>query len=152
MATVIVAPGGAGSLATSPPVLTLNTAVSGDLVIPMLQDVTINNANDVFTWTQLNESAKLQVATTATNSISTNLVVDDEIFFGATAGTTGSAAKLGLIGLSSNKTKVDFEINIGTKVISGEGYVTGLAPTVNPDAPVWVTPLTITVTGEYTVA
>jgi hypothetical protein len=151
MSTVIVSPGGAGSLATSPPVLTLSTSVAGDLVIPMLQDVTINNANDVFTWTQLNESAKLQVATTATNSINTNLVVDSDIFFGAT-GTAGAASTLGLVGLSTDKTEVDFEINIGNKTLSGKGYVTGLAPTVSADSPVWVTPLTITVTGEYTVA
>lgn len=135
------------------PVLTLTvTGASGDLDIPTLQDVTINNANDVFTWSQLNESAKLQVATTSTNSITTNIVVELTTFFGDAAATTGSAAKLGLIGLSNAKTEVNFSINLGTKTISGIGYVTGLAPAVTADAPVWVTPLTITVSGEYTIA
>ena len=152
MATYIVSPGGAGSLTTSPPILTLSTAVTGDLVLPGLQDVTINNANDVFTWTQLNQAAKLQVATTATNSITTNLVVDGALFFGDGVGTTGSAAKLGLLGLSDAKTEVTFEINIGDKTISGTGFVTGLAPTVSADSPVWVSPVTITVNGEYTIA
>lgn len=135
------------------PVLTLRVpGAAGDLDVPTLQDVTINNANDVFTWSQLNESAKLQVATTATNSISSTIVVEPDTFFGDAGATTGSAAKLGLIGLSTAKTEVDFEINIGTKTLSGIGYVTGLAPTTSADAPVWTTPITITVSGEYTVA
>jgi len=135
------------------PVLTITVSgITGDLDIPTLQDVTINNANDQFTWSQLNESAKLQVATTSTNSISTNIVVEELTFFGNAAATAGSAAKLGLIGLSKNKTKVNFEINLDDKVISGVGYITGLAPTVSADSPVWVTPLTISVSGEYTVA
>ena len=135
------------------PVLTLSvTGATGDLAVPTLQDVTINNANDVFTWSQLNESAKLQIATTATNSISSNVVVELDTFFGDAAATAGSAAKLGLIGLSTAKTQVNFEINIGTKTLSGVGYVTGLAPATSADAPVWVTPITITVSGEYTVA
>ena len=138
---------------TNNPILTLSvTGKSGNLQIPTLQDVTINNANDVYTWSQLNESAKLQVATTSTNSISTNIVVENLSFFGNTSATSGSADKLGLLGLSSAKTEVNFNINLGSKTISGLGYVTGLAPTVSADSPVWVTPVTITVSGEYTVA
>lgn len=135
------------------PVLTLSVPlIAGDLDVPTLQDVTISNANDVFTWSQLNESAKLQVATTATNSVSSTIVVENDTFFGASAATSGSAAKLGLIGLSKNKTLVNFEINLGSKTISGVGYVTGLAPTTSADAPVWTTPITISVSGEFTVA
>lgn len=139
------------------PVLTIDVAgqagsTATSLVIPTLQDVTINNANNVFSWSQLNESAQLQVATVATNSISSNVVVETASFFGDAAGTTGSAKKAGLIGLSTAKTKVDFSINLGTKVVKGEGYVTGLAPAVSADSPVWVTPITISVSGEYTVA
>jgi hypothetical protein len=138
---------------SSNPILTLSvTGKSGNLVIPTLQDVTINNANDVFTWSQLNESAKLQVATTSTNSISTNIVVENLSFFGNVSATSDSAAKLGLLGLSTAKTEVNFSINLGSKAISGVGYVTGLAPTVSADSPVWVTPVTVTVSGEYTVA
>jgi hypothetical protein len=136
---------------SSNPVLTLKSSAAGNLVIPTLQDVTINNANDVFTWSQLNESAKLQVPTTATNSISTNIVVENLSFFGNTAATANSAIRLGLLGLSTDKTELTFWINIGSsKTVSGTGYVTGLAPTVSADSPVWVTPVTITVSGEYT--
>lgn len=134
------------------PVLTLAVAGStGTLSIPTLQDVTINNANNVFTWSQLNESAQLQVATNATNSISSNIVVELDTFFGDATAATGSAAKKGLIGLSVDKTQVSFSINLGAKTISGVGYVTGLAPAVSADSPVWVTPITITVSGEYTI-
>lgn len=127
------------------------------LSVPALQDVTINNANDVFTWTQLDTGSKLQVATTATNSIAMNLVLDPTTFFGDGSGSL--AADIGIFGLSKNKTKVFFELVMGddstaanTKTISGSGYITGLAPTVSADSPVWVSPVTITVTGDYTVA
>lgn len=139
---------------TSNPVLLLTvTGNAGNLSIPYLQNVTINNSNDVFSWSQLNETAKLQVATTSTNSISTNIVVEPTTFFGNVAATTGSAAKLGLLGLSTAKTEVNFSINLGaSKQVTGIGYVTGLAPTVSADSPVWVTPITITVSGEYGIA
>lgn len=138
---------------SNPTTLSLSvTGASGDLDVATVQDITINNANDVFTWSQLNETAKLQVATTSTNSISTNVVVDPTAFFGNASATSGSAAKLGLLGLSKAKTEVNFEVTMGAKTVSGVGYVTGLAPTVSADSPVWVTPVTITVSGEYTVA
>lgn len=127
------------------------------LTVPALQDVTINAANDVFTWSQLDSTAKKQVATTSTNSISMNLVVDPDSFFGTVlaAAQTGTVAEQGLLGLSRNKTLVTFSLKFqeggaSDKFIKGTGYITGLAPTVSADAPVWVTPVTITVTGEYT--
>lgn len=132
------------------------TADVSGLDIPALQDVTVNNSNDVFTWTQLDIGSKLQVATTSTNSLSMNLVVDPVSFFGSGVGET--AAAKGLFGLSKDKTIIEFDLVMGddstganTRTISGKGYVTGLAPTVSADSPVWVSPITITVTGDYTV-
>jgi len=141
--------------------LSLTVKVDGDtlgLVVPALQDITLNNANDVFTWTQLDTGSKLQIATTATNSLSGNIVLDQDAFFGVT--TSGEVAKTkGIFGLSKEKTLVTFSLYMGDesngdagKTISGSGYVTGLAPTVSADSPVWVSPITITVTGDYTVA
>ena len=127
------------------------------LTIPALQNITVNAANDVFTWTQLDSTAKKQVATTSTNSLAMNLVVDSDSFFGTTlaATQTGTVAAQGLLGLSRNKTLVTFSLKFAEegatdKFIKGQGYITGLAPTVSADSPVWVTPITITVTGEYT--
>lgn len=142
--------------------LTLSVSSNGSdtgTVIPALQDITLNAANDVFTWTQLDETAKLQIATTSTNSISGNLVLDQTTFFGTGGGSIDTVAEYGVFGLSVNKVKVDFDLYLGDtdaggagKTISGSGYITGLAPTVSADSPVWVSPFTITVTGEYTVA
>jgi hypothetical protein len=140
--------------------LTLTLKVTGDttgLAVPALQDITLNNANDVFTWTQLDQGSKLQIATTATNSLSGNIVLDQDSFFGVT--TSGEDAKtLGIFGLSKDKQIVNFSLYMGDesdgsagKTISGSGYVTGLAPTVSADSPVWVSPFTLTVTGDYTV-
>jgi hypothetical protein len=133
-------------------------ATNDQLVVPSLQDITVNAANDVFTWTQLDEGSKKQVATTATNSLSMNLVLDQTTFFG-TAGSGSTATAAGVFGMSTQKDLVSFELYLGDesdgstgKTISGTGYITGLAPTVTADAPVWVSPITITVTGDYTVA
>ena len=136
-----------------------SVAVAGNLSIPSLQDITLNNSNDVFTWTQLDAGSKKQVATTATNSLSMNLVLDTETFFGNSAATANTSSYLGVFGLSKNKTPCTFSLYMGddstganTKTISGTAYVTGLAPTVSADSPVWVSPITLTVTGDYTVA
>ena len=129
------------------------------LTVPGLQNITVNAANDVFTWSQLDTTAKQQVATTSTNSLGMSLVVDDATFFGTTlnAGQTDTVALQGLMGLSRNKTKIKFSLKMvenssSDRYLSGVGYITGLAPTVSADSPVWVTQITITVSGEYTVA
>jgi len=135
-------------------------ATNDSLSVPSLQDITVNAANDVFTWTQLDETAKKQVATTSTNSLSMNLVLDKTTFFGTTGAGGTTAAESGVFGLSVDKTIIVFDLYTGDesdgvtagKTISGSGYITGLAPTVSADAPVWVSPITITVTGEYSVA
>lgn len=154
MAYIYPAPGSTAEV-------TLNlykTGDTGNLTVPALQDVTINNANDVFTWTQLDEGSKKQVATTATNSVSTNLVLDQTIFFGTGSGANVAISK-GLFGISKDKELVNFRLFMGNtsagvagKTITGTGYITGLAPTVSADAPVWVSPVTITVDGDFGVA
>jgi len=153
MAFIFPAPGVSGTQAT------LEIRVSGDtsaLNIPAMQDVTVNNSNDVFTWTQLDAGSKQQVPTTATNSIDMNLVLDQTIFFGDGA-SSNVAINKGIFGLSKDKTLVSFAIFLGKtstgaagKSLTGTGYITGLAPSVSADSPVWVSPVTITVTGDYT--
>lgn len=162
MAYINPAPGTSSQIVLKLDVASSETDVtlgSSPLTVPALQDITVNAANDVFTWSQLDSTAKKQIATTSTNSISMNIVVDPDTFFGTnlTAGQTGTVAEQGLLGLSRNKTLVTFSLKfqeggVSDKFIKGTGYITGLAPTVSADAPVWVTPITITVTGEYTAA
>jgi len=159
MAYIYPAPGVAGVQATLGVSVAANSAATPELNVPALQDVTVNAANDVFTWTQLDTASKLQIATTATNSLSMNIVLDQTAFFGDTGETAGEADYKGIFGLSSDKDLIDFELYLGDtsdsatgKTISGQGYITGLAPTVSADAPVWVSPITITVTGDYTIS
>jgi hypothetical protein len=127
---------------------TISTTSSG-YIIPALQDVTINNAAGVFNWTQLDTFSQLAVSTPATNSISANLVLDTTSFF------NGSAGVAGLWDLSNDATEVYFRVyfngrKTGSKYVSGSGFITNLAPTVNPTAPVWVSPVTISVNGDLT--
>lgn len=161
MAYINPAPGTANAVTLSLDVASSESDIAqgaSPLAVPALQDMTINASNDVFTWSQLDSTAKKQVATTSTNSISMNLVVDTATFFGTSvaAAVSGTVLEQGLFGLSRNKTLINFIIRVENATvdtfIKGTGYITGLAPTVTADAPVWVSPITITVTGEYTVA
>jgi hypothetical protein len=158
MAYIYPAPGVAGVQSTLKVSVAANSAVTPELTVPALQDVTINAANDVFTWTQLDQGSKLQIATTSTNSLAMNIVLDQTAFFGNTGEVAGEADYKGIFGLSTDKDLIDFELYLGDtdqgapgKTISGQGYVTGLAPTVSADSPVWVSPVSITVTGDYTI-
>jgi hypothetical protein len=77
------------------------------------------------------------------------MVLDSTTFF------TGSAGVPGLFDLSNDAQLVYFRVYFngrgnGSKFVSGSGYITNLAPTVNPTAPVWVSPLTISVDGDIT--
>ena len=157
MAYIYPAPGVAAKQVS----LTLTDAagtLTGNLALAALQDVTVNNSNDLFTWTQLDQTSKKVVATTSTNSISMNIVLDQTTFFGANAAAGLTVANVGVIGLSSAKTLVGFSLYLGNtstgtagKTMSGNAYVTGLAPTVSADSPVWVSPVTLSVDGPYTV-
>lgn len=138
------------------------TNKSAALTIPALQDITINQQMDVFTWSQLDAGSKKQVPTTATNSIEGNLVVDRATYFGtAVAGVYSGAlgddaTAQGVFGLVRNKQLVNFEFKFAEDgandvYVIGQGYLTNSAPALTADAPVWVSPFTITVTGNFTV-
>ena len=139
------------SAPTSQAILQISTAsiasTSSGYVVPALQDITINNAVGVFQWQQLDEFANETVPTPANNSIAGNFVLDSTTFF------TGSNGVAGLFDLSNDATLVYFRVyfngrTTGSKYVSGQGYITNLAPTVNPTAPVWVSPVTLSVDGD----
>ena len=119
---------------------------ASDVVIPALQDITVTNSNGTFRWVQLDSQSRSVVATPATNSLNFNIVLDDTSFF------TGNGTTKGLFDMSNNKTRVYFKFTWGggsTKYITGTGFLAGLAPKVNPDQPVWTSPLIIEVDGNY---
>jgi hypothetical protein len=128
---------------------------SNAMIVPQLTDITVNNSTGVFRFKTLDNTAESAVTTPATNQISTNLIVDETIFFGDGANTLNSVVADGLFGASKNKTRIYFAIGFegadsGDNIITGSGFISGLAPTVNMDSPVWVTPVTIEVDGDFT--
>lgn len=141
------------SAPTSRAILQISTATisttSSGYTVPALQDITINNANGEFRWSQLDNISELVVPTVSSNSVTGNFVLDPTVFF------TGSNGVAGLFDLAAAKTKVYIRVyfngtGVGAKFVGGSGYITNLAPTVNPGAPVWVSPLTVSVDGELT--
>ena len=127
------------------------------LSVICLQDITITNSTGIFSWTDFCSIDTNKVTTPADNEITTNVVLDAENWFGnASAGNT-TAAYNGVSGLSINKIPVSFQIVMngddtanGAFYYEGVGYISALAPTVSPEAPVWVSPLTIAVDGAFT--
>jgi hypothetical protein len=127
------------------------------LSITCLQDITITNSTGIYSWTDFCSTDTNKITTPADNEISTNIVIDDVGFFGNATATSTTAEYNGISGLSINKIPVSFQIVLnGTNTTAnafyyeGVGYISALAPTVSPDAPVWVTPLTIAVDGDMT--
>jgi hypothetical protein len=138
-----------------------STATTGMIVVPGLQNITVNNGNGVFRWKQLDSGSEKAIATPATNQIALNIVLDPTTFFGSTTTNQVTAAERGLFKLSNDKTLLYFRMywnsttpGAGSKYITAaEGsFITGLSPTVSPDSPVWVSPLTLDVVGEFTAA
>lgn len=128
--------------------------IANTLSVTCLQDITITNSTGIFTWTDFCSTDNYKITTPADNEITTNIVIDDVGFFGNANATANSATFYGVEGLSSNKIEVQFKLvmNGGNSTANayyyaGQGYISSLAPTVSPEAPVWVTPMTLAVSG-----
>lgn len=133
---------------------TLNTTTD-PILVGGLQDITINNSNGSFRWKQLDQSGENVITTNATNTLSGNFVLDQEDFFGDSTATSGKAAYEGIFKLSNDRTEVAFLVAPtgvvdNQTVFLGIGFVSALAPTVSADSPVWVSPITLEVNGDYT--
>jgi len=128
---------------------------SNAITIPFIQDVTITNSTGVYSYTTFTDIDTRKLSTPADNEISMNMVIDDTTFFGTNPSSGTTATELGLQNISLNKTQIYFEIyysgeNSGAQIRSGTGFITSLAPTTSPDAPVYVTPISIAVDGSFT--
>lgn len=153
MAVINTSAGSKAVLALGASAANANVLATPALVVPYMQDITINNSTGVFRWKTLDATAESAATTPATNQVTVNVVVDDKAFFG-NASLTDAVANTGIYGCSKNKTRVYFEIafngaTAGQNYFKGSGFISGLAPTVNPDAPLWVTPVTIEVDGDF---
>ena len=130
--------------------------IANTLAVTCLQDITITNSTGVYSYTDFCNVDMNKLTTPADNEISVNMVIDSTVFFGA--GGSGSAANLGISNLSLNKTPVQWKLVLDSSNVSGnvanayyyagQGFISSLAPTVSPEAPVWVTPMTIAVDGS----
>ena len=133
------------------------TSTEDALDVTCLQDITVNNSTGIFSWVDFCTTDMNKVTTPADNSISTNIVIDPDGFFGNVALTGAELA--GVNGLSSSKTYVQWVLvmngNLATPTVGaywyrGLGYITSVSPTVSPDSPVWVSPMEIAVSGDMT--
>ena len=154
MAVINVSAGSQAVLELAP-VGDLDTAANV-LTTPQMQDITINNSTGVFRFKTLDSTSESAVTTPATNQISLNVVVDETSFFGDGVAASGAVVEKGLFGVSKEKIKVAFRAyfsdptTTGSKYLEGQGFISGLSPTVNMDSPVWISPVTIEVDGDFT--
>lgn len=127
------------------------------LDVQCLQDITITNSTGVFSWTDFCSTDMNKITTPADNTIETNMVLDSVDFFGDGTTPAVDAPDYGVNGLSANKVYVQFVVvmdgendTVGKYYYQGNGYITSIAPTVSPEAPVWVSPMSIAVDGVLT--
>jgi len=122
------------------------------ILVGGLTDITINNANGSYRWKQLDEGGEKVITTNATNTLTGNFVLDPGSFFGSGSG--GGAAQDGIFKLSNDRIQVAFLVAPsgvidGQTVLMGNGFISALAPTVSADSPVFLSPITIEVNGDY---
>lgn len=128
--------------------------IANTLSVTCLQDITITNSTGIYSYTDFCSTDMNKITTPADNEISTNLVIDNVGFFGNANATANSSSFYGVAGLSENKINIQWKLvmNGGNATANayyyaGQGYISALAPTVSPEAPVWITPMTIAVDG-----
>ena len=129
--------------------------IANALSVTCLQDITITNSTGIYSYTDFCSTDMNKLTTPADNEISVNMVIEDEVFFGNANATANSSTFYGVSDLSINKIPLQFKlvINGGNATANayyyaGQGYISSLAPTASPDAPVWVTPMTLAVDGS----
>lgn len=141
------------------PVLNISTDIgnvaNAALSVTCLQDVTVTNSTGIYSWTDFCSTDMNKITTPADNEVSTNMVLDGTVYFGNASATANTATYYGVAGLSENKINISWKLYLngtanGAYYYEGTGYVSSLAPTVSPDAPVWVSPMSIAVDGTIT--
>tara|TARA_R100000734_G_C3295623_1_gene86849 strand:+ start:577 stop:1053 length:477 start_codon:yes stop_codon:yes gene_type:complete len=129
---------------------------ANSLVVPFMQDITVNATPGTVRYSTLDSTASSAFTTVNENSISLNVLLDEDVFFGA-SNAANKVANDGLLTTSINKEEVFFSVAFeGTDssdyYVSGKGFIGGLAPTASIDGAVWLSPMEIIVNGELTKA
>ena len=125
------------------------------LAVTCLQDITITNSTGIYSYTDFCSSDMNKITTPADNEVSTNMVLDGTVYFGDAAATANTAPFYGVAGLSENKVNISWQLYLngnanGALYYTGTGYISSLAPTVAPENPVWISPMSIAVDGTIT--
>ena len=157
MASVINVTAGGQAILTlaNTEALSLPGATNG-MVIPLMQDVTVNASPGTVRYSTLDSSSSSAFTTVNENSISLNMLLDEETFFGlASAGGNNLTADTGLFNTSKNKVETFFTVafegaDSTDYYIKGKGFLGGIAASASIDAAVWISPMEITVNGELT--
>ena len=129
---------------------------AGSLSVPLVQDVTVTTAPGTVRYSTLDSTASSAFTTVVENTVSLNMLLDDDVFFGL-ANTTNKVANDGLFTTSNDKTEIFFSVafegeDSGDFYLKGQGFIGGLAPTASIDQAVWISPMEITVNGNLTKA
>lgn len=143
-------------------ILTLgNTAVmaapggADGLVVPTVQDITVGATTGTTRYSTLDSPSSSAFTTVNENTISLNMLIDGDAFFGNAALTANPVATNGLLKTSIDKTEIEFSVafegsDSGDYYVHGKGFLTGLTPTASIDQAVWISPMEIVVNGELT--
>ena len=131
-----------------------STGTNG-LVIPTIQDVTLNATPGTVRYSTLDSSASSAFTTVNENSLSLNLLVDDDVYFGDGSNSTNSVANKGLLGSSISKDEVYFSLTFegtgsGANYVTGKAFIGGLAPSSSIDQAVFISPVELIINGEIT--
>jgi len=141
------------TLANTAPLAIPGTA--GGLAVPTVQDITVGASTGTVRYSTLDSTASSAFTTVNENTVSLNMLVDEDTFFGDGANATNEVANVGLLSTSIAKTEVFFSVafegtDSGDYYVSGKGFLTGLTPTASIDQAVWISPMEIVVNGELT--
>lgn len=127
---------------------------AGGFSLPLVQDLTLSTTPGTVRYSTLDSTASSAFTTTVENSVSLNMLVDDDAFFGV-SNVTNSVVNNGLWSTSNSKTEVFFSVafegtDSGDYYITGKGFLSGLAPSASMDQAVWISPMEIVVNGDLT--
>ena len=128
---------------------------ANSLSVTCLQDITVTNSTGIYSYTDFCSGDMNKITTPADNEVSTNMVLDGTVYFGNALATANTAPFYGVAGLSENKVNISWKLFLngnanGAFYYTGTGYVSSLAPTVAPENPVWISPMSIAVDGPIT--
>ncbi len=148
--------------AGSQAILTLGTTAvmaapggANGMVLPTIQDISVNSSPGIVRYSVLDDTASKAFTTVNENSISLNMLLNDDAFFGNASLVDNAIETNGLFTTQNNKTEIFFSVafegdSVGDYYVHGQGFLSGLAPSASLDQAIWISSLEIAVNGELT--